>query len=286
MSALSILALATGRPDDASVIAIAADLAKRHASLVTVVNAFETLAPVAAPMYAGAAVGTAAVWRTAAEGKGEVRRAIDAEVRRQAERFGLAEEFGVGAAIIVASGGATAWDALMRELPLADIVVVGHSSASLGGSFAGPFGEALMEAKAPVYVARDEISAAGHPAAVAWDGSLQAARAVRAAIPLLMDASTVAILQNPDELDRSPGAQSDPARLERYLKARGVVTGATIEFRGRHVGPALLTAAGDVGAAMLVAGAYGHSRLGEALFGGATRAILSAKTAPHLIVSH
>ena len=219
MSALSILALATGRPDDASVIAIAADLAKRHASLVTVVNAFETLAPVAAPMYAGAAVGTAAVWRTAAEGKGEVRRAIDAEVRRQAERFGLAEEFGVGAAIIVASGGATAWDALMRELPLADIVVVGHSSASLGGSFAGPFGEALMEAKAPVYVARDEISAAGHPAAVAWDGSLQAARAVRAAIPLLMDASTVAILQNPDE------SGSFARRTERPSAARALPEG-------------------------------------------------------------
>lgn len=174
----------------------------------------------------------------------------------------------------------------MRELPLADIVVVGHSSASLGGVVAGPFGEALMEAKAPVLVARGETPAAGRPAAVAWDGSLQAARAVRAAIPLLREASKVAILQDPDELDVSAGARGDPARLERYLRTRGVATDRTIEARGRHVGQALLQAAGDFDAAMLVAGAYGHSRLGEALFGGATRAMLSPKTGPHLVLSH
>ncbi len=285
MSALSILALATGRQDDASPLTIAADLAKRHASAVTVVNAYETLSPMMSPMYAGATVARAA-WRTAVEGEEAVGRAIDTEVRRQAEHFGLATELGDGAAIIIAPRAATAWEALMRELPLADFVVVSHSSASLGGSFAGPFGEALMEAKAPVLVARGEIPAAGRPAAVAWDGSLQAGRAVRAAIPLLKDASKVVILQDPDELDLSPGAQGDPARLVRYLEAHSIATGATIPVRGRHVGQALLKAADDVGAALLVAGAYGHSRLGEALFGGATRAMLSASAGPHLLVSH
>jgi nucleotide-binding universal stress UspA family protein len=285
MSELSILALAAGRPDDAFALAIAADLAKRHASAVTVVNAFEALAPAMAPMYAGVAVRTAA-WRTAMEEEGRVRQAIETEVRRQAERFGLALDVGVDGAIIIAPRGATAWETVMRELPLADIVVIGHSSASLVGSFGGPFGEALMEAKAPVFVARGETPSAGRPAAVAWDGSLQAARAVRAAIPLLKDASRVAILQNPDELDLSPGAQCDPARLEHYLKARGVAADATIEVRGRDIGQALLKAAADVGASLLVAGAYGHSRLGEALFGGATRTMLGAKTGPHLIVSH
>jgi len=285
MSAFSILAIASGRPDDAAALAIAADFAKRHASAVTVVNAYESLTSVMAPMYAGAAVDRAA-WRTLSEGGEAARQSIDAEVRRQAERFGLGTEPGDGAAIVVAPPGATAWDGLMRELPLADIVVVGHSTASIGGSFAGPFGEALMEAKAAVFVARNDAPPAGRPAAVAWDGSLQAARAVRAAIPLLKDASRVAILQDPDELMLSPGAQGDPARLARYLQAHGVATDAMVKVGGRNVGQALLKAAADVGAAMLVAGAYGHSRLGEALFGGATRTMLGAETGPHLIVSH
>ena len=285
MSILSILAIATGAPDDASALAIAADLAKRHASPVTVVNAFASLTPAMAPMYAGAAVRSAA-WRTASEEDERVRGAIEAEVRRQAERFGLADAYGAGAAIVVAPRDTTAWAGVMRELPLADMVVVAQSSASLGGSFTGPFGEALMEAKAPVFVARNDVSAAGRPAAVAWDGSLQAARAVRAAVPLLKDASVVDILQDPDELDVSSGSAGDPARLQRYLAQRGVAVGATIATRGRHVGEALLEAAGEAGAAMVVAGAYGHSRLGEALFGGATRTMLAAKAAPHLFVSH
>jgi len=285
MSVLSILTIAIGEPDDASALAVAADLAKRHASTAVVVNAFASLAPMMTPMYAGAGVRTA-IWRTMSDEEDQVRRTIDAEVRRQAERFGLATESGAASAMIVAPRGATSWADLMRELPLADIVVVGQSSAAHGGSFSGPLGEALMEAKAPVFVARGETPARGQPAAVAWDGSLQAARAVRAAIPLLKDASKVAILQNPDELDRSPGAQADPKRLARYLDARGIATEATIEVRGRHVGQALLEAASDRGAALLVAGAYGHSRIGEALFGGATRTMLGAKTGPHLFISH
>lgn len=285
MSVLSILAVAIGEPDDVSTLAVAADLAKRHASTVTVVNAFASLTPTVTPMYAGAVVRTAA-WRAMSDEEDHVRRAIEAEVRRQAERFGLATEFGSAPAIVIAPRGATCWADLMCELPLADLVVIGQSSAAHGGSFAGPLGEALMEAKSPVFVARGDGGLTGRPAAVAWDGSLQAARAVRAAIPLLRDASKVAILQNPDELDLTPGTQADPKRLERYLGARGVATEATIEVRGRQIGQALLAAAGDVGAALLVAGAYGHSRIGEALFGGATRTMLGAKTGPHLFISH
>jgi hypothetical protein len=40
----------------------------------------------------------------------------------------------------------------------------------------------------------------------------------------------------------------------------------TIQTHGRNVGAALLKAADDFGAALLVAGAYGHSRVGEAPF--------------------
>lgn len=59
-----------------------------------------------------------------------------------------------------------------------------------------------------------------------------------------------------------------------------------MQVRGAKVGPALLDAAQAFGAALLVAGAYRHSRLAEALFGGATRAFLEARDGPHLLIAH
>ena len=56
---------------------------------------------------------------------------------------------------------------------------------------------------------------------------------------------------------------------------------------GDHkVGPVLVDAARDLGAALLVSGAYGHSRLAEAIFGGATHAFLKAGDGPHLLIAH
>jgi nucleotide-binding universal stress UspA family protein len=285
MSVLSILAVAVGDHDDQAALALAADLAKRHASDAIVVNAFQIMAPVLTPMYAGGAIRTAA-WQAVAQEEAAARAKINDLARVQAQRFGLATAIGDTPAMVVAPEESTAWASLMRELPLADLVVVGQSSASGLRAWTGPLGEALMEAKAPVLVARGEVSAAGRSAAVAWDGSLQAARAVRAALPLLKEASEVAILQDPDELDTALGSQADPARLRRYLGAHGVAVGKTLEAKGRNVGRALLDSAAAFGAALLVAGAYGHSRLGEALFGGATRTLLEAEHGPHLLISH
>jgi nucleotide-binding universal stress UspA family protein len=59
-----------------------------------------------------------------------------------------------------------------------------------------------------------------------------------------------------------------------------------IQVRGRKIGPTLMQAACDFGAGLLVAGAYRHSRLGEAIFGGATHSFLAEATGPHLLISH
>ena len=143
-----------------------------------------------------------------------------------------------------------------------------------------------MDARAPVYVARNNGSAAGRPAAIAWDGSLEAGRAVRAAAPLLKDASWVAILQVPARLDTSPGAAADPQRVTDYLARVGVAVKDVIKVSGPKIGAALLSAARSADAGLLVAGAYHHSRLQEALFGGATRDFLDAADGPHLLVAH
>ncbi len=51
------------------------------------------------------------------------------------------------------------------------------------------------------------------------------------------------------------------------------------------IGELLLSRAADLGADLLVMGAYGHSRTRELLLGGATRSILESMTIP-VLMSH
>lgn len=285
MSILSVLAAVTGAPDDEYAVAIAADLARRHASPAVVVNTFEDFpAGVPVPAFAGG-VYAHDIWTAFRERADSVEREIGALVAREAHRFGLSRYAG-GASMVIAAPAQTSRAALMRELTLADLAVVAQSCVAEAGSWVGPLGEALMEARTPVFLARSGTSTAGRSAVVAWDGGFQSARAVRAALPLLKEASEVAIVQDREGLDVSPGAPANPDRLRDYLTTHGVAVETVLEAKGRKVGPAILDAAREFGAALLVAGAYRHARLQEAIVGGATRTFLRNDTGPHLLLSH
>ncbi len=282
-AALSILAITAGADDDEAVIAVAADVARRNVGSLLTVDVFAEATPALALPTAGTVAAAAALRASLADDIRTMRAGV-AELVRKHTCAGSAHS---GAVLVrLAERSDSAWEGLMRELPLADLVVLGQSRASAFGSWSGPLGESLMSAKAPVLVARGPAPIFGQPAAIAWDGSLEAGHAVRAAVPLLQDASEVFILQHLDDANTGPGSQAEPARLQAYLSAHGVTAGRLRETRGRRVGHALLEAARDVGAALLVAGAYGHSRIGEALWGGATRTLLHAEEGPHLFVAH
>jgi nucleotide-binding universal stress UspA family protein len=77
----------------------------------------------------------------------------------------------------------------------------------------------------------------------------------------------------------------DPEALKAFLRVRGVEAETTLVEGGGEVGGQLLKAARGLGASLFVAGAYGHPRLREFIFGGATRAFLNAD-APSLFLSH
>lgn len=120
--------------------------------------------------------------------------------------------------------------------------------------------------------------------AIAWNGSAEALRAVHAALPLLVRAWKVVIL-NRDGCPTSPMDQWLPAfDLVDYLQRHGVIA-EPYAFRGRGdpVATDLLEAAGDAQADLLVMGGYGHTRLREWILGGATRDILAQATMPVLM---
>jgi nucleotide-binding universal stress UspA family protein len=121
----------------------------------------------------------------------------------------------------------------------------------------------------------------GGVVAVAWDGGKEASRAARLAMPLLEKASRVVILAAPKASSRS----FDPARLQAYFAARNVAADIDILPDSGDAAPLLLYATKKAEADVLVAGAYGHPRLQEFIFGGTTRSLLAADQ-PSLFLSH
>jgi nucleotide-binding universal stress UspA family protein len=118
---------------------------------------------------------------------------------------------------------------------------------------------------------------------IGWDASREAARAVNDALPFLTAAETVTVLTVDEGLDdaRIPGADIAVHLARHGVSARveNTVSG------GVGIGDVLLSRACDLGADLLVMGAYGHSRVRELIVGGATRTVLGSMTLP-VLMSH
>jgi nucleotide-binding universal stress UspA family protein len=172
------------------------------------------------------------------------------------------------------------WAALALQCRLSDVVVFDDSSAKSRGPLAETFQQIVADEQRPTLVARKGFSVGG-VVALAWDGGKEASRAVRTAVPLLERAAKVLILAAPAAASR----QFEPAELQAYLGARGINSEIqAIEGTG-DAAPRLLKAAVAAGANLLVAGAFGHPRLQEFVFGGATRTFFQAFE-PSLFLSH
>ncbi|MBS0297113.1 MAG: universal stress protein [Proteobacteria bacterium] len=284
----AVVAVATGAADDAHAISTAAALARRHAAVAHVVAHL----PDRAMMLSGwgNASGiylTPEVLQSLTDADNETRKDIARMAKDISARDGLAWGPGSGGARMILDDAEGAfWSPLERALPLADLTIFGRSAEQDSSLRDGPLAQTLMTSRSPALVVRDAPLATGKPVAVAWDGSLEAGRAVRAARPLLVEASEVVILQDLSELSPERREAADPARLIAYLELCGVVATRAASVEGGGHGPALVAAANRYSAEILVAGAYGHTRLGEWMLGGATRAFLEAKDAPHLFLAH
>lgn len=122
---------------------------------------------------------------------------------------------------------------------------------------------------------------------VAWNDSPEAARAVADAMPLLCRAGKVTVMQcdTPADEARADGARRKLEALRRWLMWHGVDAQVQLETTEIDVGNALLSRAADLGADLLVMGAYGRPRWTERVLGGATRTLLASMTLP-VLMSH
>ncbi|HEY0834463.1 MAG TPA: universal stress protein [Azospirillum sp.] len=127
----------------------------------------------------------------------------------------------------------------------------------------------LVGAGRPVLmVPPDRATPIGRFVAIAWNGSVEAARSVVAGLPFLLRADGVAVLM------AAPSAplETEGARLTDYLAWHGIEANIVAVDPGEeHTGPVLAAKAAELGADLIVMGAYGYSRLREYVFGGVTR---------------
>jgi len=121
---------------------------------------------------------------------------------------------------------------------------------------------------------------------VAWDDSREAARAVSDALPMLRRASRVHVVtwkENGIYQGTPRPAQLDSVGV--WLERHGVHAELHNETTSDRIADAMLSLASDVGADLIVMGAYGHARWAERIVGGATRGLLGAMTVP-VLMSH
>ena len=186
---------------------------------------------------------------------------------------------GVTAELRNEMGEEPAW--LAEHGRAADLVVLGRERE--GEAIAMDVLEAaLMATGRPIMLApAAPPSMIGKAVAIAWKDTREAARAVDAARPFIDTADRVVILSVQEE-----GAADDAScdRLCTALRWRNPNTSVRRFQPGeRPPAEALLDAAAQLGADVLVMGGYSHSRLREMVLGGFTRRVLQGADIPVLM---
>jgi nucleotide-binding universal stress UspA family protein len=164
---------------------------------------------------------------------------------------------------------------LAREARSADLVVIGQEPRPVSDYLSINPGGAILKMGRPTLVVPEATSTlrAEH-VVVGWKDTREARRAVRDALPFLKKATRVTIVEACDEGEDNTalGGLDDVAR---YLSRHRVEAGPRVILRQKDSGAAqLIETAQEERADLLVTGAYGHSRLGEGVFGGVTRELL------------
>ena len=141
----------------------------------------------------------------------------------------------------------------------------------------------VVDSGIPCIVVRETDNASAEPRriVIAWNGSVQALRALHAALPLLRRARQIHLLVSPAPA-HADSVLCEPGFLpERYLRQHGCAVQVTALPPGqRSAEEAILIAAATLGADLLVMGAYGRKPPPQGAGRGATDFLLEQATLP------
>lgn len=167
---------------------------------------------------------------------------------------------------------------IAQQARAADIIVVGEDGR---GAISNPFMRAdssdlLMQTGRPLLVVPDDGDWLDlRSLLIAWKDTPEARRAVADALSILREAKDVIVVEIVEnEADRS-AALSGVEDVVAWLLRHGVIASARVPAECGNVETQLEKIASEFGAGLVVAGAYGHSRFQEWVFGGVTKRLLN-----------
>jgi nucleotide-binding universal stress UspA family protein len=143
---------------------------------------------------------------------------------------------------------------------------------------------ALFSTGRPVLMCPEAKSGApdvlGTNIAIAWDGSLESSRSVMSTMPLLVAADRVTIFTV-----RAKTIAVTPEELKGYLAAHDIDADVKVVDPRPNVAQALLDGAAQVGADVLILGAYSRNQELERLLGGTTQYIVDHAMVPVIMTN-
>jgi nucleotide-binding universal stress UspA family protein len=178
---------------------------------------------------------------------------------------------------------------LLQEARCADIIVSGADR----GAFSDPFVQAgpkdlVMQLGRPLLIVPDAVHWLDlRSALVAWKDTTEARRAIADALPMLRKAKDVTVAAIVEQGSGMPAVASRVKDVVAWLSHHGISASERVEEKDedRDATAQLDEMAADVGAGIVVAGAYGHSRFRELILGGMTQHLIT-QSARCVLLSH
>ena len=161
-----------------------------------------------------------------------------------------------------------------REARAADIIMIGQSRSS---AFTDPFArvsssDLVMQAGRPLLVVPETADWLDlRSVLVAWKDAPEARRAIVDSLPLLRKAKDVTVVEIIENRGTNDEAVKRVGDVVTWLSHHGIMASALVPEHEGDAAAALDRVASNIGAGMVVAGAYGHSRLREWVLGGVTQ---------------
>ena len=169
---------------------------------------------------------------------------------------------------------------VLQHARCADVIVCGGRSDAFSDPFATITpGDLVMEAGRPLLVVPDPVDWLDpRSVLVGWKDTPEARRAIVAALPMLRKAKDVVVAEIVGAEDGQAAAVKRVRDVVRWLSRHGVSASELVAPHERDATVQLDALAANVGARMVVAGAYGHSRFRELVLGGMTQYLITQTT--------
>jgi nucleotide-binding universal stress UspA family protein len=163
-----------------------------------------------------------------------------------------------------------------------DLVVVGRAKRP-NGLAADVIEQLLVKSGRPVLISPSSLShALADTVMVCWRETAEAVRALGVAMPFLASARKVLVTSVAQAVEGATKAVDD---LIRHLSFHGIAAeGDVRRTNGDPISDVLASAAKSCGADLVVLGAYGHSPIREAIFGGCTQSFIRDADRPVLLM--